>query len=72
MYNFNNNIIDPILDFFKKNILSLLIIIGIIIIVFMQNFRIINSTMDFVNKNIAIIRAPFQLLFIAIAYWHSR
>ena len=25
-----------------------------------------------IDKNIAIIRAPFQLLFIAIAYWHSR
>ena len=25
-----------------------------------------------INKNIAIIRAPFQLLFIAIAYWHSK
>ncbi|MBN21927.1 MAG: hypothetical protein CL678_11665 [Bdellovibrionaceae bacterium] len=66
MYNFNNNIIDPILDFLKKNILSLLIIIGIIIIVFMQNFRIINSTMDFVNKNIAIIILT-SLLFFCIA-----
>jgi len=55
MYNFNNNIIDPILDFFKKNILHLLIIIGIIIIILMQNFRIINTTMDFINKNIAVI-----------------
>ena len=25
-----------------------------------------------INKNLAIIRAPFQLLFIAIAYWHSK
>lgn len=25
-----------------------------------------------IDKNIAIIRAPFQLLFIAIAYWHSK
>ncbi len=25
-----------------------------------------------IDKNTAIIRAPFQLLFIAIAYWHSR
>ena len=25
-----------------------------------------------IDKNTAIIRAPFQLVFIAIAYWHSR
>jgi len=25
-----------------------------------------------IDQNIAIIRAPFQLLFIAIAYWHSK
>ena len=25
-----------------------------------------------INKSIAIIRAPFQLLFIGLAYWHSK
>ena len=34
--------------------------------------EVINTLFKNIDKNIAIIRAPFQLLFIAIAYWDSR
>tara|TARA_B110001454_G_C12651667_1_gene405683 strand:- start:48 stop:689 length:642 start_codon:yes stop_codon:yes gene_type:complete len=61
-----NNIIDSILDFFKKYILTFLFAIGIVIIILMQNFSIINSTMDFVNKNVANIILT-SLMFFCIA-----
>ena len=61
-----NNIIDSILDFFKKYILTFLFVIGIVIIILMQNFSIINSTMDFVNKNVANIILT-SLMFFCIA-----
>ena len=50
-------------------------IILLLIFVFPANIYLISSqeaqiALD-ISKNMAIIRAPFQLVFIAIAYWQS-
>ena len=51
-------------------------IILLLIAVFPANIFLIQSEEAQIalniDKNTAIIRAPFQLLFIAIAYWHSK
>ena len=51
-------------------------LILLLIAVFPANIFLIQNehaqTAMNINKNTAIIRAPFQLVFIAIAYWHSR
>ena len=51
-------------------------IILLLIAVFTANIFLIHSEEAQIalniDKNTAIIRAPFQLLFIAIAYWHSK
>ena len=55
---------------------SALGIILLLIAVFPANIFLIQSEEAQIalniDKNTAIIRAPFQLLFIAIAYWHSK
>jgi uncharacterized membrane protein len=51
-------------------------LILLLIAVFPANIFLIQNehaqTAMNIDKNTAIIRAPFQLVFIAIAYWHSR
>ena len=50
-------------------------LILLLIFVFPANIYLISSqeaqiALD-ISRNMAIVRAPFQLVFIAIAYWHS-
>jgi len=51
-------------------------LILLLIVVFPANLFLIQSEEAQIalniDKNTAIIRAPFQLLFLAIAYWHSK
>ena len=55
---------------------SAVAIILLLIAVFPANIFLIQSEEAQIalniDKNTAIIRAPFQLLFLAIAYWHSK
>ena len=68
MVNFNTNYItNSIISFFNKNILTLLLIICILIIIFIQKFQMVKLGIDFINDNIAhIIFTAFIFVYIMI------